>query len=192
MLKPSVPIDETARLERLHTLKIMDTPRERRYDRISRMARRHFDVDIFLISLIDANRQWFKSRQGLEASEFSRNNSFCGHTIMGHSVFVVPNASADLRFHDNPLVTGGPEIRFYAGYPIHDPEGYPVGTLCIIDSAPREMSAENIESLKDLAAMVDDEVKVSAQVTVDELTTSSLFFSLDRNVPPDPLLPDYV
>ncbi len=170
MQEPLPPIDETARLMSLHSLRIMDTPDEERYDRLTRMAKRLFNVEIALVSLVDSDRQWFKSKQGLDACETSRAISFCGHAILNSEVFVVSDALLDSRFADNPLVTGAPYIRFYAGCPIRDPGGFYIGTLCIIDSSPREMSDDDIAALRDLAEMVEDEIKVSSQVTVDDLT----------------------
>lgn len=154
----------------LHSLRILDTPAEERYDRLTRMAKRLFGVQIALVSLVDSNRQWFKSKQGLEACETSRAISFCGHAILKPGAFVVPDATADSRFADNPLVSGPPHIRFYAGCPIRDPNGFAIGTLCIIDPEPREFSADDIEALTDLAKMVEDEIRLSSQVTVDDLT----------------------
>jgi len=170
MLKPPLPLDETARLSSLHSLRILDTPSEERFDRITRMAKRVFGVEICLISLVDSNRQWFKSRQGLEVCETDREISFCGHAICNEEVFVVSDASKDERFHDNPLVTGAPHIRFYAGCAVHGPNGHRIGTLCLIDSKPRAFSADDAATMRDLAAMVDDEISVSSQVTVDDLT----------------------
>lgn len=170
MLKPPLPLDETARLLSLHSLRILDTPAEDRFDRITRMAKRFFDVEICLISLVDSQRQWFKSKQGLDACETSREISFCGHAILGEKAFVVNDASQDVRFSDNPLVTEGPEIRFYAGMPIHSHEGYRIGTFCLIDSKPRDFSQEDDDTLRDFAALVEDELRVSSQVSVDDLT----------------------
>lgn len=170
MREPAMPIDETARLMSLHSLRIMDTPSEERYDRLTRMAKRLFGVQIALVSLVDSDRQWFKSKQGLDACETSRAISFCGHAILRPEVLVVEDASKDPRFADNPLVTGPPNIRFYAGSPIRDPNGFSIGTLCLIDPEPREMSADDMDALTDLAEMVEDEIKVSSQITVDDLT----------------------
>ncbi|MDH3435275.1 MAG: sensor domain-containing diguanylate cyclase, partial [Gammaproteobacteria bacterium] len=170
MLKPPLPLDETARLLSLHSLRILDTPAEDRFDRITRMAKRFFDVEICLISLVDAQRQWFKSKQGLDACETDREISFCGHAILSEDVFVVNDASKDVRFADNPLVTAAPSIRFYAGCPIHGADGYRIGTLCLIDSRPRDFSASDNETLRDLTSLVEDELKVASQVTVDDLT----------------------
>lgn len=154
----------------LHSLRILDTPSEERYDRLTRMARRFFGAQIALVSLVDSQRQWFKSRQGLDACETSRAISFCGHAILSREPLVISDASKDPRFADNPLVTDAPYIRFYAGYPIRDPGGFIIGTLCLIDPEPHEMSADDIETLRDMAEMVEDEIKVSSQVTVDDLT----------------------
>ncbi|MDH3352368.1 MAG: sensor domain-containing diguanylate cyclase, partial [Gammaproteobacteria bacterium] len=170
MLKPPLPLDETARLLSLHSLRILDTPAEDRFDRITRMAKRFFDVEICLISLVDAQRQWFKSKQGLDACETDREISFCGHAILSEDVFVVNDASKDVRFADNPLVTAAPSIRFYAGCPIHGADGYRIGTLCLIASRPRDFSASDNETLRDLTSLVEDELKVASQVTVDDLT----------------------
>ena len=170
MLSPTIPLDETARLLSLHSLRILDTPSEERFDRITRMAKRMFGVEICLISLVDSHRQWFKSKQGLDACETSRQISFCGHAINQDAVMVVDDASRDPRFSDNPLVTDAPFIRFYAGCPIRGPKGYRIGTLCLIDPKPRELTAQDQETLKDFAAMVEDELLIASQTTVDDLT----------------------
>ena len=134
------------------------------------MAQRVFGVDTCLISLLDANRQWFKSKQGLDACETARDISFCGHAILENDGLVVQDALADERFADNPLVTDDPKIRFYAGRPVHGPDGHRLGTLCLIHPEPRTFSDDEMDTLRDLASMVDDELLVSSQVTVDELT----------------------
>lgn len=134
------------------------------------MAKRMFGVEICLISLVDTHRQWFKSKQGLDACETSREISFCGHAILDDKVFIVSDARNDPRFADNPLVTDAPFIRFYAGCPIRAPNGHRVGTLCLIDSEARELLADDQETLNDFAAMVEDEMAVASKVTVDDLT----------------------
>lgn len=173
MIEPSLPIDETQRLLSLHSLHLLDTPDEDRYDRITRMARRLFDVDICLVSLVDRDRQWFKSKVGLTACETDRDISFCGHAILHDEVFIISDATKDARFADNPLVTSAPHIRFYAGYPIKGPRGYRIGTLCIIDSKPRQLSPGEIQTIKDLGEMIDDEIKITSQAVVDDLTQVS-------------------
>ncbi|MDN7128244.1 sensor domain-containing diguanylate cyclase [Pseudidiomarina sp. 1APR75-33.1] len=173
MQKPPIPENETERLHALRMLQILDTSHEERFDRVTRMAKRIFGVDISLVSLVDQDRQWFKSKQGLEVDETPRDISFCGHAINEDGLFIVPNAVEDERFHDNPLVTSGPQIRFYAGYPLKLRQGVNVGTLCLIDSKPREMNAEDQQLLADLGAMIEQEVKSIQLATLDELTLIS-------------------
>ncbi len=151
MQKPAIPANEAERLRALHDLLLLDTPAEEVYDRITRLAQRLFDVPIALVSLIDADRQWFKSRQGLAAEQTPRDVSFCGHAILGSEVFLVPDALADPRFADNPLVTGAPNVRFYAGAPLSVDAGLRVGTLCLIDHQKRSLSEEQLQTLRDLA-----------------------------------------
>lgn len=129
-----------------------------------------FGVPIALVSLIDENRQWFKSCLGLEVSETSRDISFCGHAILGSDVFIIRDALADNRFADNPLVTGDPHIRFYAGCPLSAPNGSKLGTLCILDRKPRSFETGDVEALKDLASLVEREITVVQMATIDELT----------------------
>ena len=170
MKEPDYPPDEAERLDALLALKLLDTPGEDRYDRITRLAQRLFKVPIALISLIDAERQWFKSRQGLNATETPRRISFCGHAILQDGIFMVPDTLDDPRFADNPLVTDAPGIRFYAGAPLSTLEGFRIGTLCLIDTAPRELSAEDQQSLRDLADLVQSELtRIRAQQMVEAL-----------------------
>src|SRR5476649_243946 len=141
MLAPAPHPAETQRLLELHQLCLLDTAPEHRFDRVTRLARRLFDVDFAIVSLVDAERQWFKSKQGLAVSETGRDVSFCGHAILQEQVLAVEDALRDPRFADNPLVTGAPHIRFYAGVPVKGPAGHPVGTLCVIGIRPRRFSA---------------------------------------------------
>jgi diguanylate cyclase (GGDEF)-like protein len=171
--KPDIPQDEQARLETLRSLSILDTPPEERFDRLTRMAKRQLGVPIALVSLIDENRQWFKSCLGLGVNETSRDISFCGHAILGNDIFIIPDAQKDDRFADNPLVVGDPKIRFYAGYPLKAPNGHKLGTLCIVDQQPRNLGAEDLEALEDLASMVEHEISAIQLATQDELTNIS-------------------
>ncbi|MDJ0928045.1 MAG: sensor domain-containing diguanylate cyclase [Gammaproteobacteria bacterium] len=170
MIKPPLPHDETLRLKSLHSLKVLDTEPEERFDRITRLARRIFDVPIALVSLVDGDRQWFKSRIGLDATQTPRDISFCGHAIVGSDIFVVGNTKDDERFCDNPLVTDDPNIRFYAGYPLRAPNGLRLGTLCIIDYEPREFSTADAENLQSLGELVEAELFSVTLATTDELT----------------------
>ena len=173
MQHPAIPVDDTQRLQALRSLSILDTFPEERFDRFTRLAARLFDVPIALVTLVDRERQWFKSKQGLEACETSRDVSFCGHAILTPGPLVVPDSFKDARFADNPLVTASPNIRFYAGHPLHAPDGSRVGTLCLIDQRPRQFSAADLKSLSDLASMVDRELSLLALATIDELTRLS-------------------
>ena len=155
MKKPDIPQNEESRLKTLRSLSILDTPPEQRFDRLTRMAKRMFSVPIVLVSLIDEDRQWFKSSVGLSVRETGRDISFCGHSILGNDIFIIPNAVDDERFADNPLVLDDPNIRFYAGCPLRAPNGDKMGTLCIIDREPRELGEKDLETLRDLASMVE-------------------------------------
>ena len=158
MLEPAFPSDEADRIAILRGLNILDTPPEERFDRLTRLTQRLLNVPITLISLIDTNRQWFKSCRGLDASETSRSISFCGHAILDDQLFVIPDAILDPRFADNPLVTGAPNIRFYAGQPLKASNGSRMGTLCVIDSKPHHLTQSERDSLRDLALLVEDEL----------------------------------
>ena len=158
MLAPPTPPDEEDRLRDLVCLEILDTAPEERFDRITRLASRLFQVPISTVALIDRDRQWFKSRQGVAATQTPRNISFCGHAILQDDLFVVENAATDFRFADNPLVTGAPSIRFYAGVPLSAPSGSRMGTLCIIDSVPRVLSETDKATLFDLARWAEGEL----------------------------------
>ena len=158
MIEPIKPTNEQARLDELRSLALLDTLPEDRFDRITRTARRLFGVKTALVSLIDADRQWFKSVQGLDASELPRGISFCGHAILREGAFIVEDTAVDLRFADNPLVVGAPFIRFYAGMPLHGPQGHRVGTLCIIDPLPRKFGDADVAALADLGALAEVEL----------------------------------
>ncbi|MBA6287691.1 MULTISPECIES: sensor domain-containing diguanylate cyclase [unclassified Colwellia] len=173
MIKPAVPRNEVERLYALRTLKILDSSHEERFDRITRMAKRMFNVSISLVSIIDEDRQWFKSTQGLELLETPRDISFCAHAINQDNLFIVPDASKDKRFFDNPLVTSGPKIRFYAGCPLKIRQGINIGTLCLIDTEPKHLNEEDQELLEDLGAIIEQEIKSIELATLDELTMIS-------------------
>lgn len=160
MLIPPNPPDEALRLETLHSLKILDTEPEERFDRITRVAAQLFNVPVAIVSLIDANRQWFKSCQGISAKETPRSISFCAHAILGDDVFCVNDALLDPRFADNPLVIGEPHIRFYAGFPIAAENGTKLGTLCIVDRKPRQISERETQLLRDLGYWVHTELNL--------------------------------
>ncbi|WP_281558560.1 sensor domain-containing diguanylate cyclase [Thalassomonas sp. RHCl1] len=170
MQTPQQPENETKRLKTLHALNILDTPPEDRFDRLTRMAKRIFNVPCAMVSLVDKNRQWFKARIGIEISETPREISFCGHAILQDDPFIIPDAAADPRFADNPLVTGPPYIGFYAGSQLHFIDGTILGTLCITDTRPRTLDNEDLMLLKDLAELAERELAAVQLATVDELT----------------------
>ncbi|MEQ1813997.1 MAG: sensor domain-containing diguanylate cyclase [Candidatus Nitrotoga sp.] len=170
MTKPAIPPNEGSRLKALHSLNVLDTLAEDRFDRLTRMAKAMFDVPVALVSLVDENRQWFKSCIGINTKETSRDFSFCGHTILGDEALIIPDATRDERFAGNPLVIGDPKIRFYAGYPLTVMHKWKIGTLCIVDFQPRNFSLEQIALLKDLASMVEKELMAVQMATLDEIT----------------------
>ncbi len=170
MQTPKLPANEASRIQALHSLHILDTLPEDRFDRITRLAQHIFQVPMALISLVDSDRQWFKSNQGLEAAETPRDVSFCGHALHSNDIFEVPDTLADQRFYDNPLVTGSPHIRFYAGQPLRLSSGIVLGTLCLLDTKPRQLSEADRACLVDLAAMAQQEISSAQLATVDHLT----------------------
>jgi PAS domain S-box-containing protein len=151
---PAIPLNEPDRLAALLAFELLDTPAEEMFDNITSLAAQICGTPIALISLIDAERQWFKSRVGLDASETPREVAFCAHAIHGDEIFEIPNALLDPRFCDNPLVAGAPDIRFYAGMPLSDGHGHKLGTLCVIDRQPRQLSAEQRRTLQLLSRQV--------------------------------------
>ncbi|MDH3631051.1 MAG: sensor domain-containing diguanylate cyclase [Gammaproteobacteria bacterium] len=184
MKTPDTPANEKERLKTLRSTDILDTDPEERFDRLTRMAQRVFGVSIALVSLVDENRQWFKSKAGLDACETGRDISFCGHAILGNDIFIIEDALEDERFADNPLVTGEPKIRFYAGAPLRYLDGNKLGTLCIIDQKPRTMQEEDCTMLRDLAEMAEGELSAIQLATIDDLTKISNrrgFISLAQN-----------
>jgi GAF domain-containing protein/ribonuclease BN (tRNA processing enzyme) len=157
-MRAPVPRDELVRLAALRALSILDTPREERFDRFTRLAAALFKVPIALVSLVDSDRQWFKSCHGTDLCESSRETSFCAHAVVAREMMIVPDALADPRFRDNPVVAEYPRVRFYAGAPIHSPDGHVLGTLCILDLRPRDLSSDERRLLADMAGMVETEV----------------------------------
>ncbi len=170
MIPPSLPDDEATRLADLHSLAMLDTAPEERFDRLTRVARTLFDTPLALVSLIDADRQWVKSGVGDYRHESSREISFCGHAILADDILVVPDAAEDPRFYDNPLVTGEPYVRFYVGRPLRVNGRSKVGTLCLMDSKPRQFSDQDRRLLEDLAVMAEQELTAVAMATTDRLT----------------------
>ncbi|EAR11357.1 sensor domain-containing diguanylate cyclase [Reinekea blandensis] len=170
MQRPPVPKNEIERLTALRALNLLDSEPEERFDRLTRMAKRMFEVPIALFTLVDENRQWFKSCFGVDLKETDREISFCGHAINGHDTFIVENTLKDARFHDNPLVEGEPGIRFYAGTPVKTRDGYSIGTLCVMDRVARVFHPEDQAMLEDLARLLEAEIHAVEMATIDDLT----------------------
>lgn len=154
-----IPENERQRLEAVQRLGILDTQPEERFDRLTTAARQQLHAPISTISIIDQDREWYKSCQGVGLKEGARDISFCGHAMLSSHVFIVEDTLQDPRFADNPNVIGGQKIRFYAGVALHDQQTHlPVGVLCIKDYQPRQMSAADIDILLQLAAQAEAEL----------------------------------
>ena len=156
MKSAPLPPNESDRIKSLNEHKLLDTLPEEVYDDITRIATEICGTPIALLTLIDEDRQWFKSKQGVSVSETPREHSFCAHAIVDPGeALIVQDARYDERFHDNPLTTGEPNIVFYAGVPVKDAEGHALGTLCVIDNRPRELAEQKLESLRALAKLIN-------------------------------------
>jgi diguanylate cyclase (GGDEF)-like protein len=170
MGKPDSTSDETVRLQTLNSLKILDTPKEERFDRITKLAQRVLDVPVALFSLVDEDRVWFKSRQGLESSKIPRYGALCDYALHWETAFVVEDATKDARFCDNPVVTDEPRVRFYAGCPVSAPDGSRLGTLCVLDTVPRQIAPEDIDFMQELGRLIEDELSTLTMASTDPLT----------------------
>lgn len=162
--------DEPARLAALHRYQVLDTPPEEPFDKLTSLVRSILKVPICAVTLVDSERQWFKSRPGLGVTETARDVSFCTHTIKYREPFIIEDTRADVRFRDNPLVVGAPFIGSYLGVPLQTPDGYNVGALCAIDTEPRRYDPAQIEILKSFAALVVDELELRQIAQKDFLT----------------------
>lgn len=158
MLAAPIPSYDAERLAALRALLILDTPPEQRFDKVVQFAAEEFDMPIALLTLVDQNRQWFKARVGLDVCETARDVSFCGHAILQPDIFVIPDAREDLRFADNPIVTGEPHVIFYAGAPLSTPGGHNVGTLCLMDHEARTLDATELAILATLRDLLQEEL----------------------------------
>lgn len=158
---PAYPVahDEAQRLLALDAVRLVDTPPESVFDRLTWLASQVTDSPMALISLLTSRRQWFKSRIGIEAGETPREWAFCSHAILQNGLFVVEDATRDPRFQGNPLVIGEPHIRFYAAFPLLDGGNHPLGTLCILDREPRKLRDREVRSLRELAALASEEIQ---------------------------------
>lgn len=159
MIEAPKPKNEKERLEALESLQVLDTPINPVFERITRITKNFFGVPIVAISIIDSERQWFKSTQGLNVCQNDLNTSFCAHAILQDDIFIVLDPLSDERFKDNPLVIGDPNIRFYAGCPVQIEGGFNIGTLCIIDSKPHTLDEDQLNMLRDMAGLVREELR---------------------------------
>ncbi len=160
MLSPEMPCDEVLRQQILDDTELLDTPADPYLDTLVRVVREVFAVKTVLVSLIDHDRQWFKSRIGLDIPETPRTISFCAHAILNTQPFIIEDTHNDPRFCDNPIVLSGPQIRFYAGQPLFSEEGQALGTLCMFDPAPRQLSAKQLRLFVDMAVLVEGYLKL--------------------------------
>lgn len=156
MIAPPIPVDEESRLARLRILGLLDREPIDQLDRLTRLISRHFDLPVVLVSLTDVDRQWFLARTGIARCEIGRNISFCGHAILQPGIMQVPDARLDPRFADNPLVIGAPHVVFYAGRPLRALDGVVLGTLCLVDSKPRQLDETQCQDLDDFGLLVEN------------------------------------
>jgi len=154
MIAPTLQKDDVGRVAALEKYAILDTEPEQTFDDLTQLASFICRTPIAFISLVDEKRQWFKSRVGITATETSRDIAFCSHAIQQTDLFIVPDALADDRFRDNPLVISEPHIRFYAGTPLINEDGYALGTLCVVDRFPRKLEPEQMDALRALSRLV--------------------------------------
>ncbi|BBF68234.1 MULTISPECIES: sensor domain-containing diguanylate cyclase [Sphingomonas] len=162
--------DEPGRIAALRRYEILDTPTEGAFDKVTNLVRTLFGVPISAVSLIDKDRQWFKAIAGLDVQATPRSVAFCDHAIRQSDPLVIPDTQDDVRFRDNPLVTGDPGIRSYAGVPLRTPDGYNIGSLCAIDTRARDFPAEQMEIMKGLAAIVVEQMELRMLAERDHLS----------------------
>ncbi len=180
ILAAPLPADEPERLEALHQYDVLDTPPEHAFDDLALLASEICETPISLVSLVDSDRQWFKARVNFDKTETPREVAFCAHAVTGKDLFVVPDAAADRRFADNPLVTGRDGIRFYAGAPLVTPEGHSVGTLCVMDREPRRLTLRQSAALRALSRQVVDQLELRRRLRFERAEAGELLFEKEE------------
>src|SRR6201996_9869186 len=173
-MKAALPDNEADRLAALYSLNVLDSAPEKDFDDIASLASSVCRVPMSLVSLVDADRQWFKARTGTDLIETSRDLSFCAHAILGRDLLVVPDARQDARFSDNPAVSTDGGIRFYAGAPLVTTEGFALGTLCVVDNEPRRLDVEQLQALRALARQVTSQMELPRYAVALANTTARL------------------
>lgn len=186
MIEAAIPANEQQRLAALQSMQLLDTPPDPHIDALLRIAQRLFGVSSTLVTLIDADRQWFKGRIGATNLEGPRNVSFCGHTILSEDILYVQDAYADERFFDNPAVTGYPFVRFYAGIALHAPNGSRIGSFCVHDTAPRELTDAEREAMEDFRQLFEA-LFVAHQLRMDAAWLQEALGAAERRALIDPL-----
>ncbi len=183
LVSAPAPRTELQRIDALHRLGILDTEASEAWDALARLASTICDTPIGLVSLVDQDRQWFKARVGLDAEETPRDQAFCAHAILDEDIFTVADATQDARFSDNPLVTGDPDIRFYAGMPIKAPDGHALGTICVIDRKPRILSHDQEESLRQIGRQAEELLRMrSLAIALQEHPDDDLLQRLEDEI----------
>src|SRR5262245_4673512 len=172
-----LPADEPQRLEALRRYEVLDTPPEHAFDDLALLASQICETPVALVSLVDEDRQWFKARVNFEESETPREVAFCAHAILGgEDVLVVPDAKAGRRFAENPLVNEREGIRFYAGAPLVTSDGYPLGTLCVMDRKPRSLTADQTDALRALSRQVVDQLELRRRLRLERAEAGEILF----------------
>jgi len=182
MITAPIPHDEAERLADLRALNLLDTPPEERFDRLVELASGVFNVPIAYVALVDSDRQWFKAKCGLTVDQTGREISFCGHAILQDEPLVIPDATLDERFRDNPLVVDEPNLRFYAGCPLRGASGYKVGTFCLAGTQPRSLDETELKRFRQLAEIAESELQMADLIEVQhELLKTKSELSLTQH-----------
>ncbi|HUP82516.1 MAG TPA: histidine kinase dimerization/phosphoacceptor domain -containing protein, partial [Pirellula sp.] len=177
-----IPQNEVARMAAVRRYEILDTPKDGSFERITAIAARLFDVPIAIISIVDHDRIWFKSHYGVEANEIGRDPGLCASAILRDEPYIIPDTKLDVHALTNPLVSGTLGLRFYAGVPLHTHDGFNLGTLCVIDKEPREVTAQQIEDLKDLASVVMDQLELRLSARKSLSAKDALLHELNHRI----------